>query len=129
MSMFEAVDGTEFADLRFAHNQIWGNVGVDGIRLTELAQKANLSLAACSELVNDLQSLGYLERRADPTDGRAKLIHPTPRGRALLDAAGARVAEIEAEWRTRLAKGEFDRACRALDRLLADLMSSRDEPV
>ena len=27
--------------------------------LTELAHKANLSLAACSELVNDLQSLGY----------------------------------------------------------------------
>lgn len=126
--MFDAVEGTEFADLRFAHNQIWGNVGVDGIRLTELAHKANLSLAACSELVNDLQSLGYLERRADPTDGRAKLIHPTPRGRALLDAAGDRVAQIEAEWRARLPRGEFDRACRALDGLLADLAAARTEP-
>jgi DNA-binding MarR family transcriptional regulator len=128
LSMFEAVEGTEFADLRFAHNQIWGNVGVDGIRLTDLANRANLSLAACSELVNDLQSLGYLERRPDPTDGRAKLIHPTPRGRALLDAAGGRVAEIEADWRARLPKGEFDRACRALDQLLADLVASPTDP-
>jgi DNA-binding MarR family transcriptional regulator len=120
-ALFASVEGTEFADLRFVHNQIWGNVGIDGIRLTDLAHRANLSLAACSELVNELQDLGYLERRRDPTDGRAKLIHPTPRGRALLDAAGVRVAQLEADWRARLPKGEFDRACRALDRLLADL--------
>lgn len=129
LSMSEAAEGTEFADLRSAHNQIWGNVGVDGIRLTELANRANLSLAACSELVNDLQDLGYLERRADPTDGRAKLIHPTPRGRSLLDAAGRRVAEIEEDWRSRLPAGEFDRVCRALDQLIADLVTSRDAPV
>jgi DNA-binding MarR family transcriptional regulator len=117
-ALFDAVEGSEFADLRFAHNQIWGNVGIDGIRLTELANKANLSLAACSELVNELQSLGYLERQPDPADGRAKLIFPTPRGRRLLDAAGQRVAQLEAEWRAHLPRGEFDRACRALDRLL-----------
>ena len=124
-ALFDAVEGTEFADLRLAHNQIWGNVGVDGIRLTELATKANLSLAACSELVNELQSLGYLERRPDPADGRAKLIFPTPRGRRLLDAAGVRVAELEAEWRAHLPRGEFDRACAALDRLLSAVQADR----
>ena len=124
-ALFDAVEGTEFADLRFAHNQIWGNVGVDGIRLTELAHKANLSLAACSELVNELQSLGYLERRPDPADGRAKLIFPTPRGRRLLDAAGERVAQLEAEWRAHLPRGEFDRTCQALDRLLSAVEASR----
>ena len=127
-SLFSSVEGTEFADLRFAHNQIWGNIGINGIRLTELAHKANLSLAACSELVNELESLGYLERRPDATDGRAKLIHPTPRGRALLDAAGVRVAELEADWRARLPRGDFDEACRTLDRLLADLRATRPAP-
>jgi len=124
-TLFASVEGTEFADLRFAHNQIWGNVGIDGIRLTDLAHRANLSMAACSELVNELQALGYLERRPDPSDGRAKLIHPTTKGRALLDAAGVRVAELEADWRRRLPSGEFDRACRTLDRLLSDL---HDQP-
>lgn len=127
-ALFAATEGTEFADLRFTHNQIWGNVGIEGIRLTELAHKANLSLAACSELVNELADLGYLERRADPTDGRAKLIFPTPRGRALLDAAGTRVAELEADWRSRLPSGEFDRACLALDQLLADLARGDERP-
>lgn len=122
--MLAAPGAVEFPDIRFPHLQIWGNVGVDGIRLTALADRANLSLAACSELVNNLQDLGYLERRPDPTDGRAKLIHPTARGRRLLDAAGHRVAEIEAHWRSLLPNGEFDRTCRNLDALLQAIAAS-----
>jgi DNA-binding MarR family transcriptional regulator len=117
--LFAVAEGeSRFADLRFPHLHIWGNVGVDGIRLTELADRANLGLAACSELVNELQELGYLERRKDPTDGRAKLIFPTPLGRQLLVRAGEEVAALEQRWRDCLPDGEFDRACRALDGLL-----------
>ena len=65
------------------------------VRLTELAARAQLSLAATSELVNDLVALGYLTRRPDPADGRAKLIDLTNRGRRLLADAGERVADIE----------------------------------
>jgi DNA-binding MarR family transcriptional regulator len=112
-----------FPGLRCAHMPIWGNVGINGIRLTELAQRANLSLPACSELVNDLQDLGYLERRPDPIDRRAKLIHPTKQGRALLTRAGRAVAEIEAEWRRRCPPGSFDQSLRTLDHLLGALDS------
>jgi DNA-binding MarR family transcriptional regulator len=123
--LFEAEQaGQRFPGIRFAHLQIWGNVGTDGIRLTALAEHANLSLAACSELVNDLERLGYLERRPDPTDGRAKLIHPTTKGRDLLDEAGREVARLEARWRARLPDGDFDAACRTMDLLLRAL----DEP-
>ena len=114
------VDG-RFVDIRFPHLQVWGNVGIDGIRLTELAGRAQLSLAACSELVDELQQLGYLERRPDPSDGRAKLIFPTVKGRKVLDFAGTMVADIEQEWRTKLPPQQFDRACRTLDDLLVVL--------
>src|SRR5829696_5042580 len=67
-----------YPDVREPHLQIFGNLGVDGVRLTDLAARAQLSLAATSELVNELQDLGYLERRPDPADGRAKRIFPTP---------------------------------------------------
>ena len=50
------------------------------MRLTELAARAELSLSATSELVNELEHLGYLHRIPDPRDGRAKLIVPTDRG-------------------------------------------------
>lgn len=108
-------------DLRFAHLQVWGNIGVDGVRLTELAHRANLSLAACSELVDDLEALGYLERRPDPTDGRAKLISPSGRGRELLLDAGDAVARLEQRWRDLCDDNAFDGACLILDSLLLAL--------
>lgn len=115
-----------FLDIRIPHLQVWGNLGIDGIRLTELAAKAQLSLAACCELVDELQSLGYLERRADASDGRAKLIFPTRKGRAVLAAAGTAVSELEQRWRTKLPRGAFDRACTTLDHLLGALDEEPD---
>ena len=112
-----AADG-RFHDIRFPHLQVWGNIGTEGIRLTDLAAKAQLSLAACSELVDELQELGYLERQPDPTDGRAKLIFPTIRGREVLDAAGQAVADLEQRWREQLPKGTFDRACHTFNDLI-----------
>jgi DNA-binding MarR family transcriptional regulator len=108
----------QFPDIRLPHLQIWGNVGIDGVRLTDLAERANLSLATCSELVSELQENGYLERRPDPRDGRAKLIFPTTKGLNLLAEAGRVVAELESQWRALCPPGEFDRACRTFDHLL-----------
>jgi DNA-binding MarR family transcriptional regulator len=118
--VFAPVADSEYSDLREPHLQIFGNI-YDGARLTELATRAQLSLAATSELVNDLQSLGYLERRPDPRDGRAKLIVPTARGRAALADAGDRVAEIEQHWAEVIGRDRFAGACRALQDLLDSL--------
>ena len=90
--------GAGYGDIREPHFQIFGNIRMGGIRLTELADRAQLSLAATSELVNDLAELGYLTRRPDPADGRAKLIDLTERGRDLMADAGDRVADIERRW-------------------------------
>jgi DNA-binding MarR family transcriptional regulator len=110
-----------FLDIRFPHLQVWGNLGIGGIRLTDLAAKAQLSLAACSELVDELQDLGYLKRRPDPSDGRAKLIFPTAKGREVLDAAGQAVADLEQRWSKKLPRGAFDIACNTLNDLIVAL--------
>ena len=117
-----------FDDLRMAHLQIFGNVGIDGIRLTELAARAQLSVAAASELVDDLQRLGYLQRRPDPSDGRAKLIYPTRRGRRALDAAGDRVAEIEQHWADIVGRPAFDAAMQTLHRLVQSITAQAEVP-
>ena len=113
-----------YADMRQPHLHIFGNVGIDGIRLTDLAARAQLSLATTSELVSELQQLGYLERRPDPHDQRAKLIFPTRRGRQALDDAGDKVAEIEEHWRELLSPGRFDAMCRTMQDLLGQLTST-----
>ena len=117
-----------YADLREPHLHIFGNVGIDGIRLTDLATRAQLSLATTSELVSDLQRLGYLERRPDPADRRAKLIFPTTRGRQALDDAGNRVAEIEQHWRDVLGGHLFDDMCTTMQDLVDVLHVRADEP-
>jgi len=123
--LFEPAELAGYGDLREPHLQIFGSVGMDGVRLTELAARAQLSLAATSELVTELERLGYLERRPDPSDGRAKLIHPTVRGRQALADAGDRVAEIEQRWAEVVGGHAFEDACRVLARLLAELSERR----
>ncbi len=115
-----------YADVRLPHLQIFGNVGINGIRLTDLASRAQLSMATTSELVTELQQLGYLERRPDPADARAKLIFPTPRGRQALDDAGDRVAQIEHHWSTLVGQMRFDHACRTLQDLIDQLNREHD---
>jgi len=114
-------DPSRFPGIRFTHNHVLGNVGRKGVRLTELADRAQLGLAACSELVNELEGLGYIERRPDPSDGRAKLIFPTERGGELLDAAAEAVEAVDRHWRSLLPRGELERIMTTLDDLLAVL--------
>lgn len=107
-----------YGDLRLAHLQITGNVGIKGIRLTKLAARAQLSNAATSELVNEMQALGYLERRSDPADKRAKLIFPTARGLEMLRAASNKVLEMEQLWRTYAGEQRFEEAMQTLQDIL-----------
>ncbi len=110
-----------YGDVRDPHLQIFGNIRMGGVRLTELAGRAQLSLAATSELVNDLESLGYLSRRPDPADGRAKLIDLTDRSRRLQADAGNRVADVEREWAAIVGERRFGEMCATMQRLLDEL--------
>lgn len=110
-----------YGDIREPHFQIFGNIRMGGIRLTELADRAQLSLAATSELVNDLADLGYLTRRPDPADGRAKLIDLTRRGLNLMADAGERVADIEHRWSRVVGAKDFAQMCLTMHRLLDEL--------
>ncbi|MCV7300049.1 MarR family transcriptional regulator [Mycobacterium barrassiae] len=110
-----------YSDIRETHFQIFGNIRMGGIRLTELADRAQLSLAAASELVNDLVDLGYLTRRPDPADGRAKLIDLTKRGQALMVDAGERVIDIERRWAQIVGERNFAQMTRTMQRLLDEL--------
>ena len=51
-----------------------------GLRLTEQAERARTSKQAMRYTVNHLEAAGYVERVADPTDARAKIIRLTQRG-------------------------------------------------
>lgn len=117
----EPREAAGFGDIREPHLQIFGSIRTGGARLTDLASRASLSLAATSELVNDLEHLGYLERHPDPADGRAKLIDLTARGRSAMAAAGTQVAQIERRWSQLVGERSYDQMTRTLQRLLDEV--------
>ena len=57
-----------------------------------------MSLSAMAELVDGLEGLGYLERRPDPSDGRAKLISLTEAGWDAIREGRRLIGQIESDW-------------------------------
>ena len=109
------------ADARVPHTHVTAYVKADGSRLTELAAQARMTLPAMSELVDDLQRLGIVERRPDPSDGRAKLICLTDAGWEAMRTARGVIADLEARYAGLVGAARFEEAAGTLDALLRAL--------
>jgi DNA-binding MarR family transcriptional regulator len=107
--------------LRMSHLHVFGNIRADGTRLTDLAAWAGMTRPSMAELVDEMQADGLLERRPDPSDGRAKLVALTPAGWEAIHAGRAIIARIEADYAHRLGDQRFETMCQTLQDLLDDL--------
>lgn len=87
-----------YPDITPSEHLVFENLPPGGARVTELAARAGMSHQAAGELVGALASRGYLERRPDTRDGRARLVVLTTAGRRLVRTALREIAEIEQEW-------------------------------
>ena len=126
--LFERLVAAGLTDARVAHTHVTAYIKADGSRLTELAAQARMTLPAMSELVDDLQRLGIVERRPDPSDRRAKLICLTEEGWAAMRTARASIAAIEREWARLVGEERFEDAAGTLDELLRALTAAPAEP-
>ena len=118
---FQIVDGVVGAGYpqKPSHSAVFAQIKREGSRLTDLARGANMTPQSMSELIAELVALGYVERKPDPTDGRAKLIVLTPRGQACIDAAQTTIAGLEQQITDTLG----DRGHRQLRTLLTKLLA------
>jgi DNA-binding MarR family transcriptional regulator len=107
--------------IRPAHLQVFGTIKAQGSRLTVLAGESSMSLSSMAELVDDLESLGYLKRRADPTDGRAKLVCLTDAGWHAIGEGQRIIEKIEGDWGRQLGAERFESLCQSLQTLLDQL--------
>jgi DNA-binding MarR family transcriptional regulator len=119
---FRIVDGVVGAGFpqRPAHSAVFAQIDPEGSRLSDLAHRANMTPQAMGELVDQLESLGYLVRRPDPRDRRAKLIVLTARGKACVEAAQVTIAELEDEISRRLGEQGHRQLRLLLEKLLAE---------
>jgi DNA-binding MarR family transcriptional regulator len=81
--------------VKASHSAVFGQMTAEGSRLTDLAKGANMTPQAMGELVDELEGLGYVLRRPDPTDRRAKLITLTEAGRQCVSAGINTIGDIE----------------------------------
>lgn len=99
--------GREGYDLRAKHGAVLANLDPDGSRLTVLARRARMGKPALGELVDELQAMGYVQRVPDPADGRARLVLPTARGLAAIEAARRLIGAIERRYAAELGESLY----------------------
>jgi DNA-binding MarR family transcriptional regulator len=91
------------------------------INLRELADHLGITSQGALKIVDELESGGYVERVADPADGRAKQLRLTRRGRAALDAARA----IHRRFEQRLAADLGERRVASMRAVLTEIVDRR----
>jgi len=91
-----------------AYHVLFENIDPGGTRLTELAARAGMTHQSMSELVVAMERRGWLERRPDPADGRARLVCLTTAGRDLTRRGLHHINEIEAAWQARWREAGYD---------------------
>lgn len=95
-------------ELTVAHINLTRNLDEDGTRLTELARRASMTKQSMSELVDQVERTGLIEKRRDPTDGRAKLVCFTPKGLVWLEAFHQSLLVAETEMREEIGSAVVD---------------------
>src|SRR5918997_949711 len=72
------------AVIRPAHSAVFEYLDETGTTVSQLAGRARMTKQAMAELVEHLETHGYVVRRPNPSDGRSKLVVPTERGREVV---------------------------------------------
>jgi DNA-binding MarR family transcriptional regulator len=94
-------------DMRPAHGFTMQAIGLDGTTSTELGRRLGVSKQAAGKTVDRLAEIGYVERWADPADGRRKLVRLTRRGIDALDLSARIFEDLHAEWARQLGPGRL----------------------
>jgi DNA-binding MarR family transcriptional regulator len=119
-----------FSDVRPGHNLVLAQVAAvaSGVRITDMAGRAGVTKQAITLMVDHLAAGGYVDRVADPSDRRAKLVVLTERGTAAADASRRAVEEIERRWAQRLGAERLAETKATLADLIAGLEPGADGP-
>ncbi len=99
--IFLGVVAAGYDDVNRAHISLFRYPTLDRQRPTELADELQITKQSVNDLLGHLEQHGYLTREPDPSDGRARVVRLTPKGRRLektinmqAEATEQRIAEM-----------------------------------
>jgi DNA-binding MarR family transcriptional regulator len=116
-----ALRAAGFEGIRPAHANVFPFVPPEGIRVSDLARLARVRKQTTAQAVEELERLGYVERRPDPSDRRASLVFLTARGEAVRPVAVAAGRRVEERWAELTSPEEIEELRARLTRLLTTL--------
>ena len=87
--------GSGFPDVSEVHMTLFRNLDLQGTRPSDLAVRARMTKQAMTDLVRRTASLGLVERRTDPQDGRAQIIALTSSGERLMEKTRLSIERAE----------------------------------
>jgi DNA-binding MarR family transcriptional regulator len=118
---FRIVDGVVGSGhpIKPSHSAVFAQIERGGSRLTKLAAGANITPQSMGVIVDELEELGYVERRPDPSDRRAKLITLTAHGHDAVAAGEATITGLEEDLVAILGERGAQQLRRLLSRILA----------
>ena len=111
---------------RRSHVNLTRHLDLDGTRITELARRAAMTNAAMTELIDQCESIGLVERMADPADKRVRIVRFTPGGEKWLKDFGRAVAQAQREMTEDVGERELSVVLLALARYGAAAESTSD---
>ncbi len=94
--------------LRASQLRLLSLTPVDGMRVTDLAERVGMTKQALGEFANALEEQGLMESVRDDRDRRIRILRPTEQGRRAVADGDALIAEVEADWRRRLGARRWD---------------------
>ena len=110
-----------FPDIRPAHSSLLRNMTEDGSRVSELAERAQMTKQSMGYLADRLAATGYVALVPDPTDRRAKRVQLTDKGRAASETMIRLSAEAEQALAGVVGQADMARLRSVLERLAEKL--------
>lgn len=95
-------------DIRPSHSAVFANLGTGAVRVTELAERAQVTQQAMGKMLKELERMGYLERAVDTGDKRAREIRLTGRGVQLVQDSLQALDEVRAYYAAKIGAEELE---------------------
>jgi len=114
-----------FDDLGRSDGVVFRALAAGPMTVSDLAARLEISKQGAGQIVDDMQQRGYLERRPDPQDGRARLVFLSERGTLAL----AEARRFHRRYERRLVREHGAEAVAALRRLLEVIAGGEQQTV
>jgi DNA-binding MarR family transcriptional regulator len=124
--LYARLEEAGHADLTRLHGAVIAHLDEEGTRATELARRSGRHKQIIGRIVDELEELGYVERRPEQGDRRAKLVVPTERGSEVMRLSDEIVLDLERREAAALGEKEYDAFKQALRAVVDSLTASAD---